>query len=64
MQNINDRESRANEPEIRAMIAKRAYEIYQSRLQAPGQEFQDWLQAEKEILTSISESRAFTAITE
>jgi hypothetical protein len=32
------------------MIRARAYEFYENRGRAPGQEEQDWLRAEKEIL--------------
>jgi len=64
MQNINSKESLANSPEVRAMIATRAYEIYESRSHAHGLDLQDWLQAEDEILSSIVEPRAFTVGTE
>jgi len=30
-------------------IARRAYEIYQARGGEPGREFDDWLQAEREV---------------
>ena len=32
------------------MIRERAYELYQSRGREPGQDEQDWLRAEQEIL--------------
>lgn len=33
----------------REEIARRAYEIFVARGQAPGQELEDWLQAEREL---------------
>ena len=33
-------------------ISERAYELYESRGREPGQDEQDWLRAEQEILTS------------
>jgi hypothetical protein len=32
------------------MIRERAYQLYESRGREPGQDEQDWLRAEKEIL--------------
>ena len=41
--------------EIRGRIAFRAYEIYQHRGNGNGSAFEDWLQAEDEILSSLAE---------
>ena len=39
--------------DLRGMIAERAYEIYQSRGASPGREFDDWLEAERDVLSSL-----------
>lgn len=39
----------ALDPERRARIAQRAYELAERRCFAPGGELEDWLQAEREI---------------
>jgi len=36
--------------ELEAQIRQRAYELYQERGLAPGQENEDWLRAEREVL--------------
>ncbi|MEX2272454.1 MAG: DUF2934 domain-containing protein [Vicinamibacterales bacterium] len=36
-------------------IARRAYEIYQKRGTTGGRELEDWLQAEREIDTALSQ---------
>jgi Protein of unknown function (DUF2934) len=36
------------------LIRERAYELYESRGRAPGQEQEDWLRAEREILKQES----------
>ena len=41
--------------DLRERITRRAYELYQSRGGEPGHELEDWLQAESEILASVSE---------
>ena len=41
--------------EIRGRIAFRAYEIYQHRCNENGSAFEDWLQAEDEIVSSLAE---------
>ncbi len=37
-------------PPTREAIAKRAYELYLARGKADGHEFEDWIQAERELL--------------
>ena len=37
-------------------IAARAYEIFQSRGAADGQDLDDWLQAERELTTGIADT--------
>ena len=37
-------------PDVQELIARRAYELYQSRGATPGDELTDWLMAEREIL--------------
>lgn len=46
---IVPRDSAAISPEQHKRIAARAYELAQRRNFAPGDELQDWLQAEREI---------------
>ena len=41
----------------REAIALRAYEIYQERGGAPGQELEDWARAEQELLEKNSKPR-------
>ena len=43
-----------NTTDLRGVIAQRAYELYQLRGANPGREFEDWLEAEREILSSFS----------
>jgi hypothetical protein len=52
------RDEMANDEQVRAKISLRAYEIYLSRGGEPGGEVQDWLQAENEVLTSLSEEQS------
>ena len=48
-------ENKANQPSSaenlpdHAEIARRAYELYETRGSEPGHELEDWLQAEREI---------------
>ena len=48
--------------EIREKIEFRAYELYQHRGGAPGHEFQDWLQAEQEILSGGNKRELTTPV--
>ena len=43
------RKSAALGPDLRARIAKRAYELYEERGRQEGYALEDWLQAEQEI---------------
>lgn len=52
------REKLPADEEVRMSISVRAYEIYLSRGGEPGGEVEDWLQAENEVLTSLSEERS------
>ena len=42
---------------IREEIALRAYQIYLQRGGAPGNELQDWMQAERQLLAEIGKPR-------
>ena len=42
-----------NATDLQAVIARRAYELYQSRGGHPGREFEDWLNAEREVLSAV-----------
>lgn len=46
----------SNQP-AQAEIALRAYQIYLQRGGAPGNEFADWMQAERELLAEIARPR-------
>jgi hypothetical protein len=50
--------------QVHTMIEMRAYEIYRLRGGAPGQEAEDWLQAEAEILKFLMEEEARRSETE
>jgi hypothetical protein len=50
------REQLLNSPDVRDQIARRAYEIFEHRGHAQGQELQDWIQAENEILGGLMEA--------
>lgn len=39
-------------------IARRAYEVYLARGAAPGRDLEDWLQAERDLRTSMRGRRA------
>ena len=41
-----------NATDLQGVIAQRAYELYQSRGGSPGREFEDWLEAEREVLSA------------
>jgi len=47
------RERLLRDESIRERVARRAYEIYANRGYQEGQEFEDWLQAEYEILPDL-----------
>jgi hypothetical protein len=51
------REHLASSPEVRQIIARRAYEIYEQRGHAPGQDKEDWIQAENEVLSRLVAER-------
>lgn len=51
------RESLYNDEGMLERIRARAYELYLSRGGEPGREVEDWLQAEKEALTSLAEEQ-------
>ena len=40
-------------------IRRRAYELYIRRVNQPGSDIGDWLQAEKEILSALARKAAF-----
>ena len=41
-----------NTTDLTGVIAQRAYELYQLRGAHPRREFEDWLEAEREVLSS------------
>ena len=43
-----------NTTDLQGVIAQRAYELYRLRGGVPGREFEDWLEAEREVLSSLS----------
>jgi hypothetical protein len=43
-----------NTTDLQGVIAQRAYELYQLRGARPGREFEDWLEAEREVLSTFS----------
>ena len=42
-----------NTIDLQGVIAQRAYELYQLRGGVPGREFEDWLEAEREVLSAL-----------
>jgi hypothetical protein len=44
----------SNTTDLQGVIAQRAYELYQLRGAHPGREFDDWLEAEREVLSAAS----------
>ena len=42
-----------NTIDLQGVIAQRAYELYQLRGGVAGREFEDWLEAEREILSTL-----------
>ena len=44
--------------DLRGVIAQRAYELYQHRGGHPGREFEDWLEAEREVLSAFPPAAA------
>ncbi len=51
-------ESTVSEPGSHDEIARRAYEVYLARGEAPGRDLEDWLQAERELRSSMKGRRA------
>jgi hypothetical protein len=47
-----------NTTDLTGVIAQRAYELYQLRGGHPGSEFEDWLEAEKQVLSTSSDGDA------
>ena len=43
----------SNTTDLTGVIAQRAYELYQLRGGHPGSEFEDWLAAEREVLSAL-----------
>jgi hypothetical protein len=43
---------------LKNKIAKRAYEIFLHRGAQPGQHFDDWVKAEKEVMAEIAREKA------
>ena len=43
-----------NTTDLQGIIAQRAYELYQLRGGRPGREFEDWLEAEREVLSALT----------
>jgi len=39
--------------DLSGVIAQRAYELFQLRGGHPGREFEDWLEAEREVLSAV-----------
>jgi hypothetical protein len=50
-----------NTTDLRGSIARRAYELYLHRGGHPGREFDDWLEAEREVLSASSPEAATAA---
>ncbi len=50
-------EPTVSEQELRERIARKAYELYQKRGQAPGCDLEDWLEAERLVLSQLEEQR-------
>ncbi|MFL6334306.1 MAG: DUF2934 domain-containing protein [Pyrinomonadaceae bacterium] len=50
-----------NTTELTGVIAQRAYELYQLRGGNPGGEFEDWLEAERQVLSTFADGAAPTA---
>jgi hypothetical protein len=42
-----------NATDLQGVIAQRAYELYRLRGGVPGREFEDWLEAEREVLSAL-----------
>ena len=47
-----------NTTDLRGVIAQRAYELYQLRGGHSGREFEDWLEAEREVLSALPPAAA------
>ncbi len=47
--------------DVEAQIRQRAYEIYQERGCTPGQENEDWLRAEREVLARQNRAKSVSA---
>lgn len=52
---LEDREERPVEPALHWRIRQRAQEIAERRGSNPGDHFEDWLQAEREIIDEMEE---------
>ncbi len=50
--NFAEEMTRRNTESLKDEIARRAYELYEARGSVDGSDWQDWLQAEEEILGS------------
>jgi hypothetical protein len=50
-----------NTSDLRGVIAQRAYELYQLRGGHPGGEYDDWLEAERQVLSSSNGTAPATA---
>jgi hypothetical protein len=44
--------------ELRRRIAEKAYELYERRGKVPGQEVEDWLEAERMIMAELNSQGA------
>ena len=53
-----------HDEEVKARIASRAYELYESRGREEDRELDDWLQAEREIVVQLAEERTIAAVGE
>jgi hypothetical protein len=49
------------DPNQHAVIARRAFEIYEQRGGGHGHDWDDWLQAEREVLAALGASTAVTS---
>jgi hypothetical protein len=48
--------------DVYELIARRAYELYETRGKAPGDELADWLTAEREIMASTNLGKSEAAV--
>jgi len=47
--------------EVRLVIARRAYELFEARGREPGHDWEDWFRAESELLRPVSISKSESA---